>query len=82
LLSASTIAIRDCMGAKPNESVLIVTDEPLRPIGFALRQAARDLGHDVMLLEMLPRATNGAEPPPHVAQLMTTVDGRIGFVVS
>lgn len=74
LLSASTIAIRDCMGARPHESVLIVTDEPLRPIGFALRQAAKDLGHDVMLIEMLPRATNGAEPPPQVAQLMTMVD--------
>jgi leucyl aminopeptidase (aminopeptidase T) len=74
LLSASTIAIRDCMGAKPSESVLIVTDEPLRPIGLALRQAAKDLGHDVMLLEMLPRATNAAEPPPHVAQFMTMVD--------
>ena len=27
-----------------------------------------------MLVEMLPRATNGAEPPPQVAQLMTKVD--------
>ena len=74
LLSASAIAIRDCMGAKPGESVLIVTDFPLRPIGLALREAAKDLGHDVMLLEMLPRATNGAEPPPQVAHLMTMVD--------
>jgi aminopeptidase len=74
LLSASTIAIHDCMGARPHESVLIVADEPLRSIGFALRQAAKDLGHDVMLIEMLPRATNGAEPPPQVAQLMTMVD--------
>lgn len=74
LLSASTIAIRDCMGAKPTESVLVVTDEPLRQIGMALRQAAKDLGHDVLLMEMLPRPTNGAEPPPQVAQLMTMAD--------
>jgi aminopeptidase len=74
LLSASTIAIRDCMGAKAGESVLIVTDEPLRHIGYALRQAAKDLGHDVMLVEILPRATNGAEPPPQIARLMTQAD--------
>jgi aminopeptidase len=74
LLSASTIAIRDCMGAKPGESVLVVTDEPLRTIGYALRQAAKDLGHDVLLIEMLPRATNGAEPPPQVAELMRIMD--------
>jgi aminopeptidase len=74
LLSASMIAIRDCMGAKVGEHVLIVSDEPLRSIGYALRQAAKDLGHDVMLVEILPRATNGAEPPPLVAQLMTHAD--------
>jgi aminopeptidase len=74
LLSASMIAIRDCMGAKPGESVLVVTDKPLRAIGYALRQAAKDLGHDVMLVEMLPRKTNGEEPPTQVAELMTKVD--------
>jgi leucyl aminopeptidase (aminopeptidase T) len=74
LLSASTIAIRDCMGAKAGESVLVVTDEPLRRIGYALRQAAKDLGHDVLLVEMLPRATNGEEPPARVAELMANAD--------
>jgi leucyl aminopeptidase (aminopeptidase T) len=74
LLSASTIAIRDCMGAKAGESILVVTDEPLRGIGYALRQAAKDLGHEVFLVEILPRQTNGEEPPPQVAALMTTVD--------
>ncbi len=74
LLSASVIAIRDCLGAKPGESVLVVTDEPLRHIGYALREAAKGLGHDVMLVEMLPRATNGEEPPPPIAGLMTRVD--------
>ena len=62
------------MGAIPGETVLIVTDEPLRSIGYALRQAAKDLGHEVVLVEMLPRLTNGAEPPAPIADLMTKVD--------
>lgn len=74
LLSASLIAIRDCMGARPGESVLIVTDEPLRSIAYALHAAAKDLGHEVMMVEILPRQSNGAEPPPQIAELMTKVD--------
>ena len=74
LLAASVVAIRDCMGATAGERVLVVTDEPLRPIGYALRQAAKDLGHEVVLVEILPRATNGAEPPPEVAELMAKFD--------
>jgi aminopeptidase len=74
LLSASAVAIRDCMGARPGERVLIVTDAPLRTIGYALRQAAVDLGHDVLLAEMIPRQSNGEEPPPDVAELMTRRD--------
>ena len=70
LLSAATVAVRDCMGARPGERVLVVTDEPLRTIGYALRQAAKDLGHDVLLVEMLPRRSNGEEPPGDVADLM------------
>ena len=62
------------MGAKAGESILVVTDEPLRPIGYALRQAAKDLGHEVMLVEILPRHTNGEEPPPQVAEMMAKMD--------
>jgi aminopeptidase len=74
LLSASTIAIRDCMGARAGERVLVVTDEPLRKIGFALQRAARDLGLDVLLVDILPRKSNGEEPPPEVADLMKRAD--------
>ena len=74
LLSASTIAIRDCMGARPGERVLVVTDEPLRGIGLALHRAARDLDLEVLLVEMLPRRSNGEEPPPEVAELMKQAD--------
>jgi leucyl aminopeptidase (aminopeptidase T) len=74
LLSASTVAIRDCMGAHPGERVLVVTDEPMRQIGFALQRAARDLGLEVLLVEMLPRKSNGEEPPAEVAALMKQAD--------
>jgi aminopeptidase len=74
LLSASAIAIRDCMGAQTGERILIVTDEPLRTIAYALRQAARELGHDPVLVEMFPRKTNGEEPAPLVAEMMASAD--------
>jgi aminopeptidase len=74
LLSASTIAVRDCMGANPGERVLVVTDEPMRHIGFALHRAARELGLDVLLADMVPRKSNGEEPPPEVADLMKRFD--------
>jgi len=74
LLDAATVAIRDCMGTRPGERVLVVTDEPLRTIGYALRQAAVALGHEVVLVEITPRRTNGEEPPPEVAALMRQMD--------
>lgn len=74
LQSAALIAVRDCMGVRPGERVLVVTDGPLRTIGYATFEAARALGNDVFLIEMLPRTTNGEEPPPEVADLMTRVD--------
>jgi leucyl aminopeptidase (aminopeptidase T) len=74
LHSASLIAVRDCMGTKSNEKVLVVTDEPLRTIGYSLWQAAKDLGTEVMLVEMLPRKTNGEEPPAEIAELMKKAD--------
>jgi aminopeptidase len=74
LLSASTVAIRDCMGARPGETILVITDEPLRKIGYALHQAATTLSHDVVLVEILPRRSNGEEPPPQIADLMAAMD--------
>lgn len=68
------IAVRDCMGVKSGEQVLVVTDEPMRKLAFALRQAACDLAAEVFVIEMLPRKTNGEEPPGPIAQLMREVD--------
>ena len=74
LLSASLIALRDCMGTKSSERILIITDEPLRTLGYALWNAAKQLGNDVVLTEILPRKSNGEEPPSEIAELMKKFD--------
>ncbi len=38
--TASQIAIRDCMGAKKDEKILVITDELKREIGLSLHETA------------------------------------------
>ena len=71
---ASIIAIRDCMGAKKNESVLIITDEQKREIGYSLYQNAKELGYYSLYLEMKSGKINGEEPPAAIAELMKKFD--------
>ncbi len=72
--TASIIAIRDCMGAMKNESVLIITDENKREIGYSLFENAKRLGHQSLLVEMKAGKINGEEPPEAVAELMKKFD--------
>jgi aminopeptidase len=74
LLSASLVAVRDCMGIRGGERVLVVTDQGCRPLAYALQTAALQLTGEVILVEMTARRTNGEEPPGSVAALMTMVD--------
>jgi aminopeptidase len=74
LYSASLIAVRDCMGLQSGETVLVVTDEPLRRIGHALLEAAKSISREVLLVEMPPRSSNGEEPPELVAEMMKAVE--------
>lgn len=72
--SASVIAIRDCMGAKKNERILIITDEIKREIGLSLHQNAIRLGYHSLLVEMKSGKINGEEPSDEVAELMQKFD--------
>ena len=71
---ASRIAIKDCMGAKKKEKILVVTDENKREIGQSLYINALELGHEAFLLEMKSREYNGEEPPKFVADAMKMAD--------
>lgn len=72
--TASIIAIRDCMGAKKNETILVITDELKREIGYSLYENALRLGHKSLLVEMKSGRINGEEPPAEVAELMQKFD--------
>ncbi len=72
--SASTIAIKDCMGAKKNEKILVITDELKREIGLSLHENAIRLGYESLLVEMKSGKINGEEPSAAVADLMQKFD--------
>ena len=68
------IAVNVCMGVKPGETLLVITDEPLRDIGYALWESGVDVGAESMLMEMIPREGHGQEPPEAVSEMMKMVD--------
>jgi aminopeptidase len=72
--TASQIAIRDCMGAKKNEKILVITDELKREIGLSLYENATRLEFFALLVEMKSGKINGEEPSPEVAELMQKFD--------
>lgn len=71
---ASIIAIKECMGVKKNEKVLVITDEQKREIGYSLYENAINLGIEALLIEMKSRQYNGEEPPAEIAELMKRFD--------
>jgi len=74
LMSAARIAVNDCMAVKEGESVLVITDEPARKIGYALWEASKEAGAEALITEITPRESNGEEPPGPLAGLMKSVD--------
>ncbi len=74
LQSAAEIAVRNCMDVKPGETVLIITDEALRNIGVILWEAAQAHGAEAIFTQIIPRQSNGEEPPQAIAELMLHAD--------
>lgn len=70
LKKAARNAVKHCLAIKPKEKVLIISDEPLRKIGYYFFEAAKEAGAEVVLTEIISRTRNGEEPPPMVAELM------------
>jgi leucyl aminopeptidase (aminopeptidase T) len=74
LKDAARVALADCMAVKKGENLIVICDEPLRRIGQAFWETAREMGADAIFCEIVPRATNGEEPPRAVASLLRDCD--------
>jgi aminopeptidase len=73
LLRAANIVIKKCLAVKPNEKVVVVTDEPCRAIGVSIWTALRKK-HDAVLIEIIPRKIHGEEPPHVVTESLGKCD--------
>jgi len=70
LKAAAGVALGQCLGVRPGEQVLIVTDPACLSVGQAIRQAAEEKGAEWLMMMMSPREVNGQEPPRAVAEAM------------
>ncbi len=66
--------VRDCMGVKEGENVLVVANPAAQNLGERLRDEAAEAGGDAVLALMSERASHAAEPPPTVAEAMRVAD--------
>ena len=74
LSKGAKIAVETCMGVKPRETVLVVTDPARIMIAEALVGAAKKARAEVMLMCMQARSRHGEEPPKPVERAMAASD--------
>jgi len=66
--------VRRCLRVEAGEEVVVVVDLATRMIGEALRDEARAVGGDAVLMVMDGRATDGTEPPASIAAALAACD--------
>jgi leucyl aminopeptidase (aminopeptidase T) len=71
---AVAAVVRDCLGVRAGESVLVVCNPATIGLGERLRAEAGRAGADGVLCLMAERETHGTEPPPAVAAAMSAAD--------
>ena len=74
LQKAVETVVRDCMGVKPGEEVLVVCNPATRELGDALRSEAESAGAEAVLAVMNERESHAGEPPATVADAMVAAD--------
>jgi len=74
LSKGAKIAVETCMGVRPREIVLVVTDPARLRIAEALVEAAEKARAEAMLMCMQARSRHGEEPPKPVERAMMASD--------
>lgn len=71
--AVSTI-VRECLGVRPNEDVLVVCNPATQVLGEAMRAEAEAVGAEAVLAVMSERSSHAGEPPTTVAEAMVAAD--------
>jgi leucyl aminopeptidase (aminopeptidase T) len=71
---AVTAVVRDCLGVRAGERVLVVCDPTTRGLADRMRAEAADAGADAVLALMDEREADGSEPADPVAGAMARAD--------
>jgi leucyl aminopeptidase (aminopeptidase T) len=66
--------VRDCLGVKSGEDVLVICNPRTQELGDRLRDEAQEVGADAVLAVIAERASHAAEPPDPVAAAMAAAD--------
>lgn len=78
LRTAARNTLKDCLGIKVGEQVVVIADEPSRKISKLFWQEAKNLGAEAIYVEIIPRNNHGEEPPSAIAEIMKAADVFIG----
>jgi len=70
LYQAARTALKDCMGVRSHETVLVVADDKTQSIGVALFEVGKELSKECVWIVMAERKVNGEEPPQAIAEMM------------
>jgi leucyl aminopeptidase (aminopeptidase T) len=66
--------VRDCLGVREGEEVLVVCNPATHDLGERLRAEAGEAGGDAVLAVMAERGSHAGEPPATVAAAMAAAD--------
>jgi len=72
--NAVKTVIRDCLGVRPDEEVLVICNPRTEELGVRLRSDAQGARADAVLAVIAERDSHAAEPPATVAAAMLAAD--------
>ncbi len=76
-IAVSRVVWKECLGLKPTEKALVVTDLDKLDIANPLWTAAQRMCRECLLMLMKKRSIDGEEPPEPVAKAMLTADAIV-----
>jgi aminopeptidase len=78
---AVSAVVRDCLGVREGEDVLVICNPATQTLGEAMRDEAAEVGAEAVLAIIDERESHAAEPPVPVAEAMAAADVVLGPTV-